>query len=291
MPTDSTRDQNTYFIDIESGSEKVRLMKQDRFLTGVMGGVLSEQTDLFRVHTILDIACGPGGWALDVAYAYPEASIAGIDISQPMIEYARAQAKVQGLDNVSFTIMDALKPLEFDDNSFDLVNTRLICPFMPTTAWPTLLQECWRITRPGGIVRMTEWNEPGITNSPACEELQRICYRALQLAGRLFAPDGRHFGINQMLGRFLRDAGYQDIQHKAYVIDFSAGTAAHSIWSENLSVGFTLLLPFLLKYGVTTKEEFDELYRQFLIEIHDDSFCGICYFLTVWGTKAESSRN
>jgi ubiquinone/menaquinone biosynthesis C-methylase UbiE len=285
MPTIPPKNENTYFIDIESGAEMARLMNQDRFLTTIMGGVLSEQADLSHVQDILDIACGPGGWVLDVAYAYPQINVVGIDISQGMIEYARAQANVQLLDNASFINMDALKPLQFLDHSFDLVNTRLICPFMLTTAWPSLLQECMRITRPGGIARLTEWNEPGITNSPACEELQRKCFRALQLAGRTFAPDGRHFGINQMLGRFLREAGYQNIQHKSYVIDFSSGTAAYETWFQNLRVGFTLLLPFLLNYDVTTKEEFEELYQQFLIEIMSDSFCGICFLLTVWGEK------
>jgi len=285
MPTIPPKDENTYFIDIESGAETARLMKQDRFLTTMMGGALPEQTDLSHVHDILDIACGPGGWGLDVAYENSTTNVMGIDVSQSMIEYARAQAKVQHLDNATFKIMDALKPLEFSDDSFDIVNARLICPFMPTSAWSTLLQECMRITRPGGIARFTEWNEPGITNSPACEELQRKCFRALELAGRVFAPDGRHFGICQMLGHFLRDTGYQDIQQKAYVIDFSAGRPAHKTWVENLRVGFTLLLPFLLKHGVTTEEEFDELYNQFSIEIFGDSFCGICFFLTVGGEK------
>ncbi len=71
----------------------------------------------------------------------------------------------------------------------------------------------------------------------------------------------------------------------AYLIDFSAGTPAHAVWSQNLKVGFMLLLPFLLKHDVTTQEEFDELYEQFLLEILDERFCGICFFLTVWGKK------
>ena len=285
MPTLHPKDENTYFIDVESGAEMARLMNQDRLLTQIMGGIFPEQPDLPDIHDILDIASGPGGWVIDAAYKYPTANVVGIDISRIMIEYARAMAKVQWLDNARFQEMDALKPLEFPDNSFDVVNSRLICPFMPTSAWPTLLRECMRITRPGGIARITEWNEPGITNSPACEELQRKCFQALQLAGRIFAPDGRHFGICQMLGHFLHDAGYQDIQHKAYVINFSAGTPAFATWYQNLRVGFVLLLPFLLKHGVTTQEEFDQLYEQFLIEISDSSFCGICIFLTVWGRK------
>jgi hypothetical protein len=41
---------------------------------------------------------------------------------------------------------------------------------MPTTAWPVLIQECMRITRPGGIIRLTEFDTYGTTNSPAVEK-------------------------------------------------------------------------------------------------------------------------
>src|SRR6266566_4894713 len=49
------------------------------------------------------------------------------------------------LDNASFLVMEALEPLEFADDSFDMVNARSIFGFMPTTAWPGLIQECVRI--------------------------------------------------------------------------------------------------------------------------------------------------
>src|SRR2546421_6673892 len=60
-----------YVIDAESPAETARLMKQDRLLTECMGGVFPEGVDLSPSTSILDLACGPGGWALDVAFAYP----------------------------------------------------------------------------------------------------------------------------------------------------------------------------------------------------------------------------
>src|SRR5690348_2243030 len=115
-PTDPSESENSYFIDHESGSEMARrLLDQDRLYTRSMGGFFSERFDLSRINRILDIGCGPGGWVQELAFAYPEKEIVGCDISQAMIEYARAQANVQELDNAHFHIMDVTRPLDFAD--------------------------------------------------------------------------------------------------------------------------------------------------------------------------------
>ncbi len=67
-------------------------------------------------------------------------------------------------------------------------------------AWPHLLQECVRITRPGGSIRLTE-AEYSLSNSPAFERIGALCTQALKIAGQSFSPDGRHIGITPMLGR------------------------------------------------------------------------------------------
>jgi hypothetical protein len=50
-------------------------------------------------------------------------------------------------------------------------------------------------------------------------------------------------------------------------------------------VGFKLIQPFLLQAEVATQEELDQLYEQMLVEMRSDDFCGLAYFLTVWGKK------
>lgn len=285
---DSTQSENVYFMDPESGAEMVRLINLDRLTTKCMGGLFSEQStaDLAAFHRILDIACGPGGWVQEVAYAYPKMDAVGIDISRTMVSYARTQAEVQHLDNAHFQVMDATKPLEFPDLSFDLVNARLI-GFFPKAVWPSLLQECLRITRPNGIIRLTEieMGVCGITNSIAVERLNALVTWALHLTGHGFSPDGRHMGTTPLLARFLRDAGYQNVQQRAHVMDYSVGTDAHEGFCQNNMVGFKLIQPFLLQAEVTTQEEVDLLYEQMLVEMRSHDFCGLAYFLTVWGTK------
>lgn len=283
-PEGPSQKESTYVIDAESGTEMARLINQERLLTRVMGGVFPEHFDLSRVSHILDIGCGPGGWVLDVAFENPKINVVGIDISQQMIEYARAHAEVQGMNNASFQVMNALESLAFDDNSFDVVNARYIQAFMMKTSWAPLMKEIMRILRPGGRVLLTD-GEWSISNSPAFEKMGAMLTHVGTLTGRSFSPDGRHIGITPMLGRFLRDAGFVDIQRKAHVLDFSAGAEDYGNTYQDLMAGLKLLEPFLVLAKVTTEEEFEELYQQALAELMLDSFCGVGYMLTVWGKK------
>ncbi|MDQ2904449.1 MAG: class I SAM-dependent methyltransferase [Chloroflexota bacterium] len=278
--------QNTYVIDAESATEMARLMNQNRLVTENMGGLFSEGAyDLARINTVLDIACGPGAWVLEVAHKYPKVQVVGMDISSAVIEYARAQAWAQGLDNVKFEVMDALHPLEFVDNSWGLVNLRFGTGVIPSSSWLSLLKECWRVTCVGGIMRLTEV-ELSITNNLAFERMSGLLARALQLAGYTFSPDGRSLGNIPVLLRLMRLAGWRDIGKQAHIIDFSAGTGVHRDCYQNSMVAFKLLQPFLIKCGVTTQEEIDALYQQAMTEMLLDSFCGVCFYLTMWGVKA-----
>lgn len=286
MSTDprSSKD-GTYLLDSESMAEMARLINLHRFTTKAMGGPLEGLPDLPEKAQVLDIACGPGGWVLDVAFEHPTMEIAGVDISQIMIEYANARARVQKLPNASFGIMDITHPLDFPDNSFDLVNARFLVAVLPRASWPRLLQECYRLTRPGGTFRLTDTDSLGLSNGPAFEHLSALCSRALHLTGYGFSPDGRTFGITPMLERLLHEAGYQNIQQKAHAINFSAGSEPWADFYHNYDILFTLMQPLLLRTQVATQEESDKLYQQAIIEMNADDFCGIWHYLSVWGTK------
>jgi ubiquinone/menaquinone biosynthesis C-methylase UbiE len=288
MPTLPPKDDNTYFIDIESGAETTRLMKQDRFLTTIMGGVFSEQADLSHAHDILDIACGPGGWVNEVASTYPAMEIIGVDLSERMIAYARAHAHVRRLANASFRVMDVTRPLDFPEDSFDLVNARCIFAFMSPQGWPALLAECKRILRPGGVIRFTE-GEWGVGTTPAYETYLALFFEAMHRAGRSFSATGRHVGITPVMARMFREAGFKDIRQKAHVHDFSSGSEAHTGFTFDLKLLFKLLQPFILKMDVATQERLDALYEQVQDEMQSEEFCALAFYLTVWGEKPGAS--
>jgi SAM-dependent methyltransferase len=274
---------NVYFMDSESGSEMARLINQDQLVTKGMGGLLAEQADLAGIQRVLDLACGPGGWALNVATAYPQMQVVGVDISSAMIEYAQAQAQVRRLHNIRFQIQDIQQPLNFPAASFDLINARLI-GFIKPEHWPILLQQCKRLLRPGGVIRLTETDTP-VTTSAALQKIHVFFAHALKAAGQSFSPDGELIGTMPMLAPLLRRAGYQHVQLKAHVIEWSSGTDAHDGFQQTSMIGFKTLQPFLTRAGVTTQEELDRLYEQFLLDMQADDFCAIYSLLTAWGEK------
>ncbi|HLH62604.1 MAG TPA: class I SAM-dependent methyltransferase [Ktedonobacteraceae bacterium] len=283
-PDNSSEGGNVYFNDPESGAEMARLLAQDRLVTRGMGGLFSERSDLSGIHRILDAACGPGGWALEVAFAYPDIEVVGFDVSRAMIDYARAQARVQGLNNASFHVMDIQKPLDFADESFDLVNSRFI-NFLPTTAWPRVMQEFGRITRPGGTIRLTESEWWYFTNSPALEELNSMVIRALKLQGASFTESGRFTGVLPMLGKFLLDAGCSSVNYRAHVIDYSYGTEAYDGFRRDAAVVFKLFQGFIVRMGVATQETLDQLYDRMQFEMLKEDFRGLMLPITAWGEK------
>src|SRR5579884_494101 len=103
---------NNPFVMPESGSLIAWLFNLDKNVTKAMGGVLSERgNDLSGLHSILDLACGSGGWVLEVASQYPEISVSGVDLNESLINYVKAHAKVRGIDNAYFSVMNILEPM------------------------------------------------------------------------------------------------------------------------------------------------------------------------------------
>ncbi len=286
--SDSRDTRNSYVIDIENVAETARLLDQDYLITKAMGGLFPEEPDLENVGRILDIACGPGGWACEVAFRYPDIEVVGVDINQNVIKYAQAMAKVQQLKNVSFEVMDVKQPIKFPDEAFDMVNGRLLFGFLSKEDWPKLLTECKRILCPGGILRLTE-SEVVISNSSALQSLYGYFYQALSMQGRTFSIDGRSLGLAHMLVKLLRDAGFEQVNRRSCCLDASAGMELHYSSCKDTEIAFTLLKPYILRSGLVQENEYDELYHQMLIDLRSDDFLCLGFGLTAWGKKPAQS--
>ncbi len=273
-----------FVADTESGETMTWLLNFDKIINNGMGGTLPERSDLSGIKAILDLGCGPGGWVLEVTREHPDIQVTGIDISESMIRFAKAQSISRGYGNASFMVMDVKQPLLFEDASFDLINERTLFGVMAPGEWPQLFAECKRILRPGGIIRLTELELP-VTTSPALNELWSIGARAFYETGRSFSVDGRHIGITPVLKRLLRDAGFQDVKHQGHVMDISSGTADFEGFWRNFVYIFELAKPFHLKAKAITEQEYERLYQQMQAEMLASDFCGLWTYVTVWGEK------
>ena len=90
----------------------------------------------------LDLGTGTGGAAFAIARRFPETEVIGADLSQPMIEQARANLPAEFGERVRFEIADASR-LPYDDASFDLVGLSNMIPFF---------DELERVLTPGGFL-------------------------------------------------------------------------------------------------------------------------------------------
>ncbi len=278
---------STYFVeDRSSNAEMIRQMIQEGIVTAGMGGPLSEQPDPASLHRVLDVGCGPGGWILEAARMYPHMELVGIDISWRMIEYARAEAQARRLtDGVEFLVMDAMRPLDFPDASFDLVNMRFGFSFLLVKDWPRLLSELLRVTRPGGIIRVTD-GVIGQSTSPAFNRINQMFLCALYRSGRHLTE---HAGMTRELPRLLSESGCQQVQTKDHTLELVAGTVGGQNFYQDMMFAIQTGKPFIQKWGCAT-EDYDVLYEQALIEMQQPDFRVIWPLVTAWGRKPQNEQ-
>ncbi len=278
-------DPTTYFLDANSPAELARLINQANMAARTIGWLFPPGVDSVRFQSVLDVACGPGNWVLDVAFHHPPLEAVGVDINHQMIAYARARAQSQSLPNALFAHGDVMGTLYDEAESFDFVNARFLVGLMRPQDWPVLLAECHRLLRPGGILCLTE-GEWALTNSPAYQKYARFISQSLFDAAQSFSADGFDLAITPVLGPLLRKAGFQNNDLQSHVLDISYGQEGHMNWLEDCRILFDLAKPFILRYLPMTQHDLDACSVQALTEMQQETFCGIGYALSIWGTKS-----
>jgi ubiquinone/menaquinone biosynthesis C-methylase UbiE len=260
-----------------------RVEIQDKMLTTGMGGVLSELSDPTQLHRVLDVGCGTGWWLMETARTYPTIEqLVGVDISSKMLTRARAQAEDQQLGGrVQFKTMDALRILQFPANSFDLVNQRMGASWLRNWEWKKILLEYQRVTRPGGIMRITESDFPQ-SNSPATTKINEICLKAFHNSGRYFTD--RVDGLTSELARLMTQHAVQDVQTRVHTLTIRAGTPECQQFSENAVLGSRTILPFLQQW-TRVPSDYLQICQQALKEIQEPDFTATWTLVTAWGTK------
>jgi 2-polyprenyl-6-hydroxyphenyl methylase/3-demethylubiquinone-9 3-methyltransferase len=115
---------------------------------GIKDAVLSLRSKLgATTHSlaVADIGCGAGSQSL--MWAAEGHRVAGVDISDPLIQVARQRAAAQSFD-VEFAVGSATQ-LPFPDASFDVVLTAELLEHLPD--WKPCVDEVVRVLKPGGI--------------------------------------------------------------------------------------------------------------------------------------------
>jgi SAM-dependent methyltransferase len=157
--------------------EAKRLDFQHYLLRQAISGIY--RAPIKRPRNILDVGCGTGRWAQEMAQAFPEANVIGLDIFDAPIE-ANGSIKPS---NYQFVMADALKGLPFSSYQFDFVHQRSFGYAVASTGWHQVVNELVRVTRPGGIVELVEPDCIFQNAGPSCTQLQNWIITACQKCG------------------------------------------------------------------------------------------------------------
>ncbi len=287
-PTDPRREHpSTYFVQDRGNVEELtRMQIQDHLMTASMGGVLPEQPDPTIFEHVLDVGCGTGGWLIEAAKAYPTMrELVGVDINSKMVAYAQAQAEAEKLsDRMQFRTMDALRMLEFPNESFDLVNQRSGASYLRKWDWPKLLHEYQRVTRAGGVIRITEGDLIIESGSLALSRLFDLMLQAFYQAGHVFTPESD--GVTSQLANLLTQYGLVEVETRTHRLQYHAGTAEWHRFFEDMRLIFRTIVPFLRKWS-QVPNDYEAIYQQALADMQQPDFVAAARMLTAWGRKPE----
>ena len=111
-------------------------------------GVPTAVADLHEGETVLDLGAGAGADVLISAKRVgPTGKAIGVDMTDEMLDLARANAEEAGLDNVEF-VKGYLEELPLPDASVDVVISNCVINLAADKA--LVLREAARVLRPGG---------------------------------------------------------------------------------------------------------------------------------------------
>ncbi len=170
---------------------------------------------------IIDVGCGAGSTTLALAELVgPGGHVRGLDISPTMVDGASAYADEQGVDNVTFTVGDAM--VEPFDAAADAVFSRFGVMFFSDAgaAFANLLTAL----RPGGRLGFVCWQSPA-ENAWASLPLRIASeYVDIPFGGDPTAPGPFSLGDLDRLGSVVEAGGFVDVSIEPRVAQATVGT-------------------------------------------------------------------
>jgi ubiquinone/menaquinone biosynthesis C-methylase UbiE len=177
---------------------------------------------------VLDVACGPGLVACEVAKV--AGHVTGIDLTPAMIDQARARQRSLGLANLAWVVGDA-QPLPFPDGTFSRVITRYSFHHFADPAG--VFAEMVRACRPGGRVtvadvfttspdqaeaydRLEKFRDPSHTHALQLAELEGLFAGLTEVRKEFYRYPVR---VEELLARSFPDAGGADQFRRAVEAD------------------------------------------------------------------------
>jgi len=206
---------------------------------------------------ILDVGCGTGRWALEMAERFPRARVIGVDHTLPGA-LATPSARPT---NLAFVAADVVEGLPFADAAFDFVHMRLLLGAFPVARWPSIARELVRVTRLGGWVELVEGDLPR-GGGPAQEALNGWIIRA-------GLPRGVDPRLGVRVGDLLRDAGLSEVETRELTLPIgeALGGRVGAMMAVAFQSGVEALRAEIVTQGIATPREIDQVVAAMTFEM------------------------
>jgi ubiquinone/menaquinone biosynthesis C-methylase UbiE len=181
-----------------------------------------------RLHPgdeLLDIGCGPGTITCDLASEVSPGHVTGVDRVADVISQARAEARRQRVEHVTFLVGD-IYDLQFENESFDVVHAHQVLQHLSDPV--AGLREMKRVCRPGGLVAVRDADYAAMTWHPDDVGLTRW----LDLYHQVARSNGGEPDAGRRLRSWGRQAGFSRVEPSASVWCF-ADSESLLWWSES----------------------------------------------------------
>jgi ubiquinone/menaquinone biosynthesis C-methylase UbiE len=207
---------------------------------------------------VLDVGCGVGSLALDLAATVARGRVVGIDPDAGQIEAARRSAADRAIENAEFFTGSAYEP-PFPDASFDVVYANAVLLYLrePVRA----LREMRRVLRPGGLAAVSDDDLATIVRSPDLPELRL----AADLFQRAVVHEGGNPRYSQHLRALMLEAGFARTQGVAHAPEVY-GDAASTRWFADFAIGVLgapSMADLIVSEGWASRAELDGMIAAF----------------------------
>ncbi|KAG0288903.1 hypothetical protein BGZ98_004062, partial [Dissophora globulifera] len=201
---------------------------------------------------------------------FTETNFTGIDISAVWPTEIRPR-------NCRFQAVNAIQGLPFEDNTFDYVYQRFMIFAYPAKDWPFIVQELVRVTKPGGIVELTEMPVASNANGP---ELTRV----LEILEQGCTAKGLDTKVAKKLDVLLRDAGMEQIRACHASIPVGAwGAKVGQLMRENCAGLWSSLRGLIKEMTGMNNAQYEAMVKRVFIEYETHKCYVNCY--CAWGVK------
>ncbi|KAF9178684.1 hypothetical protein BGZ51_007525 [Haplosporangium sp. Z 767] len=250
--------------------EMDRLHLQHYVIRHAFGGNTRAKFDAKIHKDVLDVGCGPGTWILEMSTEHTETNFTGIDISAVWPTEIRPR-------NCRFHVVNAIKGLPFEDNTFDFVYQRFMIMGYPAKDWPFIIQELVRVAKPGGIIELTEIPIVSNANGPELSKMMEILEQACQ-------DKGLDTKVAKKLDGMLRKAGVEDVQACHASIPVGAwGAKVGQLMRENSAGVWSSLRGWFKELTGMNDAQYDAMIKRVFVEYETHKCYVNCY--CAWGVK------